>query len=133
MNFIPLVGRVLFALIFVLAGPGHFTRERIAHAAALGVPLANVLVPLSGILALARGLSLAFGFHARWGAWALVVFLVPVTLAMHPFWTIADPAQRQVQLIMFLKKRASRLEHSDLTAHPRLALRSDRASAGAPL
>jgi putative oxidoreductase len=102
-NTLPLVGRILYALIFVAAAPRHFSHEGIAHAAELGVPLAPVLVPLSGILAIAGGLSVATGFYARLGAWALVLFLVPVTLAMHQFWNITDPVERHVQLSMFAK------------------------------
>jgi putative oxidoreductase len=100
---LPLLGRVLFALIFITAAPRHFTHEGIAHAANLGIPLANLLVPLSGILALTGALSVATGFHAKYGALALILFLVPVTLGMHQFWHIPDPAQRHIQLAMFEK------------------------------
>jgi len=100
---LPLIGRVLFALIFVAASPRHFSSEGIAHAAALGIPLANFLVPISGALALAGGLSVATGFYARWGAWALVLFLVPVTLGMHQFWNVSDAGERHIQLAMFAK------------------------------
>ena len=77
------IGRILFAYIFISAGPGHFTHERIAHAADLGVPLAGILVPISGAMALIGGISVALGYKTRWGAWLLVGFLVPVTLMMH--------------------------------------------------
>jgi putative oxidoreductase len=52
-------------------------------------------VPLSGVLAVAGGLSIALGYRAKLGGWALVAFLVPVTLAMHQFWNISDPMMRQ--------------------------------------
>ncbi len=100
---LPLLGRVLFALIFLAAAPRHFTKEGISHAAEFGVPFASVLVPISGILAFLGGLSVATGFHARFGYFALVLFLVPVTLGMHQFWTIHDAAQRHIQLSMFGK------------------------------
>jgi len=45
-----------------------------------GVPAARLLVPLSGELALAGGLSIAVGYKAKLGAWLLVVFLIPVTV-----------------------------------------------------
>jgi len=98
-----LIGRLLFALIFLAAAPRHFTAEGISHAADLGVPLASFFVPLSGILAIAGALSVSFGFRAKWGAWMLVLFLIPVTLGMHQFWKIADAGQRHVQLAMFMK------------------------------
>jgi putative oxidoreductase len=103
MRYFVLAGRVLFALIFITASPRHFSHEGIQHAADLGVPLAQVLVPISGILALAGGLSVAFGYKAQWGAWALVTFLVPVTMMMQTLWRVADPAAAHVQQAMFAK------------------------------
>ena len=103
MRYLVLAGRVLFALIFITASPRHFSREGIRHATELGVPLADVLVPISGVLALAGGLSVAAGYRARWGAWGLVAFLVPVTLMMHAFWRAQDPATAHVQQAMFAK------------------------------
>jgi len=100
---LPYVARALFALIFLLAAPRHFSAEGISHAAELGVPFAKFFVPLSGVIAIAGGLSLITGFQVRWGAWALILFLVPVTLGMHQFWTIANPVQQRIQISMFLK------------------------------
>ena len=96
-------GRILFALIFVTAAPRHFTHEGIQHAADLGVPLAGLLVPISGVMALAGGLSVAFGYKTKWGAWLLVGFLVPVTFMMHAFWRLQDPSMIHVQQAMFAK------------------------------
>jgi putative oxidoreductase len=98
-----LVGRILFSLIFIFAAFGHFKQEEIAYAVAAGVPLAKLAVPASGLLSLVGGLSVALGYRAKLGGWALVVFLVPVTLMMHNFWTVTDPMMRQMQLVMFLK------------------------------
>ena len=100
------IGRVLYALIFIFAVPGHFKSDTIAYAAAQGVPLANIAVPLSGILALLGGLSVALGYHARIGAAALIVFLLPVTIAMHNFWAVSDPMMAQMHLVMFMKNVA---------------------------
>jgi len=103
MKFLFPLGRVLFSLIFIAAAPRHFTHEGIQHAASLGVPLAGVLVPVSGVLALAGGVSVALGYKTRWGAWALVAFLVPVTLWMHAFWRLSDPHTAFVEQVLFLK------------------------------
>ncbi|MBI5834315.1 MAG: DoxX family protein [Armatimonadetes bacterium] len=105
MQVIELVGRVLFALIFVKSVPGHFTAGTIAFAAGAGVPLASVLVPFSGVLAGVGGLSVALGYYAKVGAALLVMFLVPVTLMMHAYWAAPD-AQRQMQSIQFVKNMA---------------------------
>src|SRR3954469_5876338 len=71
------VGRALFAAIFIMAAFGHFSQPTIAMAAAQGVPLAGLAVPLSGVLSLAGGLSVLLGYRARAGALALIAFLVP--------------------------------------------------------
>jgi putative oxidoreductase len=103
MPFIVLAGRFFYSLIFLFAGLGHFSPQTIGYAASQGVPLANILVPLSGIMALAGGLSILLGYKSRWGAVVIILFLVPVTLAMHNFWAVADPMMKQIQMIMFLK------------------------------
>jgi putative oxidoreductase len=98
-----LIGRSLFSLIFITSAASHFDAGTIAWAGSAGVPLAGLLVPASGILALLAGLSIAFGYHARLGAAAVVAFLVPVTLAMHKFWAVPDPMMAQLQMSMFMK------------------------------
>jgi putative oxidoreductase len=98
-----LVGRLFFASIFLMAAPNHFRSQTIEYAASQGVPLASIAVPLSGIIALAGGLSVLLGYHAKLGGWLLVLFLLPVTLMMHAFWKVADPAMAQIQMLMFLK------------------------------
>jgi putative oxidoreductase len=103
MRYVVLLGRVLFALIFITATPRHFTHEGIQHAAELAVPLAGLLVPISGVMALAGGLSITAGYKARWGAWLLVGFLVPVTFMMHAFWKLHDPIAVHIQQAMFAK------------------------------
>jgi putative oxidoreductase len=97
------IARVLFAVIFIAAAPRHFTEEGIQHAASLGVPVAPVLVPLAGVMALVGGLGVAVGWKTRWGAWTLVAFLIPVTVMMHAFWRQPDPTAFHIQQAMFMK------------------------------
>src|SRR5262249_44883227 len=101
-----LIARILFSLIFIVAAFGHFKPETIAFAASQGVPLAKLAVPASGILSLLGGLSIPFGYRTGWGAWALVAFLVPVTLMLHNFWSVTDPMMHQMQMVMFMKNLA---------------------------
>ncbi len=106
MRYVVLLGRILFAAIFVLAGPFHFTSGAIAYATAKGVPLASFSVPLSGVIAFVGGLSILLGYKAKYGAWLIVLFLVPVTLYMHDFWTVADQAAAMMQRVQFEKNMA---------------------------
>jgi putative oxidoreductase len=100
---IVLLGRFLFVLIFLSAAPFHFTNQLIGYAASQGVPLASVAVPASGLIAIAGALSILLGYRAKIGAWLIAVFLIPVTLMMHKFWTVSDPMMAQVQMMMFMK------------------------------
>jgi len=101
-----LLGRFLFILIFLMAGPNHFASQTIAYAASQGVPLASIAVPFSGVLALVGGLSILFGYRAKFGAWLIALFLVGVTPLMHKFWAVPDPMMHQMQMIMFMKNVA---------------------------
>jgi putative oxidoreductase len=98
-----LLARFLFVAIFLMAGPNHFSKQTIAYAASQGVPLASIAVPLSGLMALAGGLSILLGYRAKIGAWLIALFLVGVTPMLHKFWGIADPMAAQMQMIMFMK------------------------------
>jgi putative oxidoreductase len=92
-----------FALIFLMAGANHFSKQSIGYAVSAGVPLASIAVPLSGVLAIAGGLSILLGYRAKLGAWIIVLFLVPVTLMMHKFWLVQDSMMSQIQMILFMK------------------------------
>jgi len=98
-----LLGRLFFALIFLMAGPNNFSSQTIAYAASQGVPLASIVVPFSGALAIVSGLSILLGYRARIGAWLIALFLVGVTPMMHKFWVVPDPMMHQLQMIMFMK------------------------------
>jgi putative oxidoreductase len=97
------LGRFFFALIFLMAGANHFSAKTIAFSASQGVPLASIAVPLSGVMAIAGGLSILLGYRAKLGAWLIVLFLIPVTVMMHKFWTVQDPMMAQIQMILFMK------------------------------
>lgn len=103
MKYLVLLGRIFYSAIFIVSAPGHFQSGHIQYAAGAGVPMPNILVPLSGVLALLGGLSVLLGFKARQGAWLLIVFLIPVTLMMHKFWGLTDPQAIMMQQINFMK------------------------------
>ena len=106
MRYVVLLGRIFYSSIFIMANLFHFSGQAVAHAAAEGVPMAGVLVPLSGIIGLVGGFSILLGYKAKWGAWLLVLFLVPITLMMHKFWAVADPqaAMRAMMASMPLRR-----------------------------
>jgi putative oxidoreductase len=101
-----LAGRILFGLIFILSGPTHFMPQTIAFAASQGIPLASIAVPFSGLMALAGGLSIAFGYRTKIGALLIALFLIGVTPMMHQFWGVADHVAAQNQMAHFMKNLA---------------------------
>jgi putative oxidoreductase len=103
MKFIVPIGRALYSLIFINSGIFHFSKTASDYASSAGVPMASLLVPISGIMAIVGGLSVLFGYKAKWGAWLLIAFLIPVTVMMHAFWNFNNPAEHQVQMTMFMK------------------------------
>ncbi len=103
MKFLVLLGRIFYSAIFIGSGIGHFFGETINYAEMHGVPMAEFMVPASGIIALLGGISILLGYKARLGAWLIVIFLIPVTLMMHNFWTVHEPSLRMVQHAMFMK------------------------------
>ena len=103
MKFIVLLGRILFSLIFLMSCMHIFSSSTVDQAASHGVPLAPIMVRIAGVLAVVGSISIILGYKARFGAWLIILFLVPVTLMMHNFWAVTDPMMRQTQQIMFLK------------------------------
>jgi len=103
MKYLVPIGRIFYSLIFLMAIASHFSEQAAAHAAKMGVPYPNILVPLSGVLAFVGGLSIALGYKAKAGAWLIILFLVPVTLCMHAFWKETDVMAMHMQMANFMK------------------------------
>jgi putative oxidoreductase len=97
------LGTIFLRADFLFAAPNHFTKQTIAFSASQGVPLASIAVPLSGVVAIAGGLSILLGYRAKLGAWLIALFLIPVTLMLHKFWTVHGPMMAQIQMILFMK------------------------------
>jgi putative oxidoreductase len=101
------LGRVFLALLFVVSGIGKITgyAGTAALMASKGLPMVEILLPLTIAVELGGGLMLAMGWKTRWAAAALFLFLIPTTLIFHQFWGI-DPKLVQMQKVNFLKNVA---------------------------
>lgn len=102
-----LIGRVLFGGYFLYNAWNHLANSAAlaGYAKFKGVPMPRMAVIGSGLLLLIGGYAMLTGMHTMLGAWALVLFLVPVTFQMHAFWN-ETPENRQTQQIMFGKNVA---------------------------
>lgn len=109
MDVVFLAGRILFALVFVFSGATVHLLQRkqgIQYAKMYGVPLAEVGVPLTGIMAVLGGLSVAVGLWGDLGALLVAAFLALITPLMHAFWREEDAMQKQLQTVNFVKNTA---------------------------
>ncbi|MFF7943804.1 DoxX family protein [Nocardia gamkensis] len=105
MDVVVLIGRVLFAVLFLTSALGHFTQtEAMAgYAQSKGVPMAKAAVLGSGLLFALGGLSVLLGVWADLGALLLVLALLPTAVVMHRFWQETDEETKQSELIQFSK------------------------------
>ena len=106
MSVVILIGRILFALIFIGAGvAGHLgqTAQTAGYAESRGVPNAPLLVRISGVGILAGGLGVMFGVWADLAALGLVAYSLIAAFMVHHFWTDQDPMTQQVEMSMFMK------------------------------
>lgn len=103
----PVAGRILLALIFVIAGFGKIGGfdQTAGYMASKGLPMPSVLLVLTIAIELGGGLMLMLGIKARWAALAIFLFLIPVTIIFHPFWAAAA-ADLQNQTNAFMKNIA---------------------------
>lgn len=106
-QYAPLAGRLALSAIFLLSGFGKIMswEGTAGYMASKGMPLVPFFLAAAIVVELAGGLSVLLGYKARWGALALVGFLIPVSLIFHNFWAF-DGMQRQMEMIGFLKNVA---------------------------
>ena len=105
MDILLVVGRVLFALIFINSGIAHLTKlnDMTGYAQFKKVPAPKLSVIVTGLMLIIGGLYIALGVYADLGALLLAVFLVPTAFMMHNFWTIQDAQAKQGEMINFFK------------------------------
>lgn len=108
MNAVLVIGRVLFALIFINSGISHLTKleAMTGYATYKKVPAAKLSVIVSGLMILVGGLYIAFGVYADLGALLIALFLIPAAFMMHAFWKESDATAKQNETIGFFKDLA---------------------------
>jgi len=98
-RYLPLLGRLLLGLIFVMSGANKITGFEATqqYMEAQGMPATAFFLTGAIVVEILGGLSVIVGYRGRLGAAALVLFLIPATLIFHT--DFSD----QTQMIMFLK------------------------------
>jgi putative oxidoreductase len=105
MDVVDLVGRILFALVFLDNGWAHVAKrdQMVPFGAAIGAPFAAFSVPFTGVMMLAGGILVALGVWADLGALLLVLFLPAAGYLGHAYWREEDPMMRAAQKAQFWK------------------------------
>ena len=100
-----LVARVLFALLFIGSGIGHFkAREAMTgYAKFKGVPAAGAAVVLSGLVFILGGLAIVLGVYAEYAALALAAAVALTAFTMHAFWKETDAQAKMTEQVNFNK------------------------------
>jgi putative oxidoreductase len=99
---LPLIGRILVATIFIIAGLGKLAAPgpTQGHIASVGLPLPSLAYVVAILVELGGGLLLLVGYRTRIVAAVLAVFCVVTALVFHH--ALAD----RNQMIHFLKNLA---------------------------
>lgn len=93
---VALAGRILLALIFVLAGYKQIwtTTAMVTIMASHGIPLPDILAYGAIVLELIGGLMLMAGLYARWVAGAFCLYTLALALIFHAYWAPPPAAAR---------------------------------------
>jgi uncharacterized membrane protein YphA (DoxX/SURF4 family) len=101
-----LIGRILFAGLFVASGlMGHLAAypQTRGYAQSKGIPVAGPAVIVSGVGIIAGGLGIAIGVWPDLAALGIAVFLFFTAFFMHPFWKEREQMARITELTQFQK------------------------------
>ena len=101
------VGRALLGVLFFVSAITKVMAFSYVSGwiASSGLPFPDLVLVATIAIELIGGAMLITGFKAKWAALGLALFLVPVTLVFHAFWS-ADAATFNDQLTAFLKNAA---------------------------
>lgn len=100
------LARILFTSLFFLSGLTHFTNvPYYIDLMPEAIPLPELWIFVSGVVELVGAAMVLANWRARFGAWLLVLFMVPVTFAVHGYEMLfaQTDVERVMQQAHFLK------------------------------
>ncbi len=108
MEYLFLLGRAMFAALFIESGIGHLTKTKQmgSYARSNGIPAAEFMTFITGIMIFVGAILILFDVLMLYGAILIFLFLVPTAFLMHAFWKVEDPGMKQMQHIQFMKNIA---------------------------
>lgn len=108
MEFVFLIGRLIFGGYFIMNGWNHFAQKNslTEYARSKHVASPQLAVTLSGAILFVSGLCIILGIFVDISLLALTLFLFIVSFTMHAFWKDTDPASKMNNQINFMKNMA---------------------------
>lgn len=109
---VSLLSRILMSVVFIVYGyfklvdvasiVNNAGTKRFMEIVAAGAAAPTWLGYLIAIIEVGGGLLILIGFKTRWVAWAMVLWIVLITLLGHPFW-LMEGAPRGPNMLNFYK------------------------------
>jgi len=105
MEWLILIGRIFWTMVFFGAGMGHLTQTdaMMDYAASKKVPFAKLTVQVTGVVLVLSSLMVVLGVLADLGFLIQAVWVLVVAFWMHGFWRIDDPQARMMEMTQFNK------------------------------
>jgi putative oxidoreductase len=102
---IPVAGRILFSIYFILMGSSHLLKFR-EHAALLGrkrVPFPAAATILTIVMMVGGGVLVLFNWHKSIGAALLFGIIFPAPFFLHHFWNETESYSWLSEFAHFIK------------------------------
>lgn len=108
MSAVLVIGRILFAALFIGSGIAHFAKLEMmtGYAKYKKLPAAKLGVMASGLFFLAGGLSILLGLWVDLGALLIAITLVLAAFIFHNYWKESDATAKQNEQMAFNKDLA---------------------------
>ncbi len=105
MEWLILVGRIVWTTIFITSGMGHLsqTEAMAGYAASKKVPLPKQTVQVTGVLLVLSSVMVILGVFADLGFLFQAFYTLATAFWMHDFWRQEDPQAKMMEMTMFSK------------------------------
>jgi len=108
MTVVSVIGKILFGMLFVGSGIGHFknTNAMVGYAQYKKLPFAKFGVLASGVLLIVAPVLFIFSIAEVAALIALALFLIATAVIFHQFWKETDVNTKMNEQIAFNKNMA---------------------------
>lgn len=108
MDIVILIGRILFAALWIGAGFAHFKNleAMTGYAKYKKLPAAKLGVLLSGLMFLVGGILILIGVYVDLGALLVAITVILAAVIFHQFWKETDANTKMLETMAFNKDMA---------------------------